>query len=134
MNEKQKKDEDRLKRLIANITIDNESKVSENNLAANVALCHGPMPEIALKKNIFQVAPDTSRDVKTGDAEPVPERVIPVQDFFSNTIVPSDNSSTSGTAPIQESHQATPETAEHRAAVEQQQARMDEEALKSKPA
>jgi CheY-like chemotaxis protein len=96
VNTKKKSDEPRLKPL--NPQIDNTPHVADAD-AKEFAVCHGPMPDIALKKSIFKVKADEYGDAEGEDVKADTNNVNAEPVFFSNTIVSSDHS-TSGTLPL----------------------------------
>lgn len=114
MNEKENQEEQRLKLLVPSTPVEITGKACCEAAAAEIAICHGPMPVIALDKNSSQSAPDKNNNVQVGDVGAEISKVPSEQVFFSNTIVPAVGSKQ--------------ETEEHRAALKLQQARMDEEA------
>lgn len=88
MNEKEKQEEQRLKLLVPSYTVETTGKACCSAAAVEIAICHGPMPVIALHKKPSQMAPDKNDDVKAGDVGAGISALLAEQVFFSNTIVP----------------------------------------------
>jgi CheY-like chemotaxis protein len=91
MNKKKRLDDPSLRKLNPNTQIDNVPSVTTAE-AKEIALCHGPMPTIPLKKSVFEESPVEDSDVNADDPGAGTKKGMEESAFFSDTIVESNDS------------------------------------------